>query len=464
MHSNGFLQNKRFLENVCGNSVSIPKTTQGLSCSSLDEYVMLYRAMSQCFHDEQIVKIPLLRISLNPCGLVSYQSLVFKKDRHSTCLYYKQLKINNMKQFKDSPNIKDNANKARALFNRKTILPITLVVVLSFIIFNVFSQSVVKVKPNLETSKAPEYSFKVTQLSSTTWNTPTGLPYRTGPGVNLGATSFAIVDANRVAYLCNSTNEVFITGLKDGKVITKFSVGSDPRDFVYDKGEFYVLNDFAVSSYDVTGKLTGTFGYSKQYLGVVRMTRYNHEIYLLLPSGNSLLIATAGKAVTASETEGWITSTGSRVITNINGDNTYAITVITAEGVRLQNTFQTDKKIAGVFPVGMTAGRVILDVQTFISESPISVERQIVGTLFSPTGLEKAVSEIKVPNVYYVLSSKDFLISDSGTLYNMVTAPEGVFLFALKESSSGESNTSNYPSFIATQSYHFNDHLNPEGK
>ncbi|MEI6575119.1 MAG: hypothetical protein WCO63_02975 [Bacteroidota bacterium] len=369
-----------------------------------------------------------------------------------------------MKQFKDSPNIKDNANKARALFNRKTILPITLVVVLSFIIFNVFSQSVVKVKPNLETSKAPEYSFKVTQLSSTTWNTPTGLPYRTGPGVNLGATSFAIVDANRVAYLCNSTNEVFITGLKDGKVITKFSVGSDPRDFVYDKGEFYVLNDFAVSSYDVTGKLTGTFGYSKQYLGVVRMTRYNHEIYLLLPSGNSLLIATAGKAVTASETEGWITSTGSRVITNINGDNTYAITVITAEGVRLQNTFQTDKKIAGVFPVGMTAGRVILDVQTFISESPISVERQIVGTLFSPTGLEKAVSEIKVPNVYYVLSSKDFLISDSGTLYNMVTAPEGVFLFALKESSSGESNTSNYPSFIATQSYHFNDHLNPEGK
>ena len=112
----------------------------------------------------------------------------------------------------------------------------------------------------------------------------------------------------------------------------------------------------------------------------------------------------------------------------------------------------------------MTAGRVILDVQTFISESPISVERQIVGTLFSPTGLEKAVSEIKVPNVYYVLSSKDFLISDSGTLYNMVTAPEGVFLFALKESSSGESNTSNYPSFIATQSYHFNDHLNPEGK
>ena len=297
-------------------------------------------------------------------------------------------------------------------------------------------------------------TFAARQLTSVAWNTPDGLPYKQVPGVNLGATSFQVMDTNSIVFLSNASNEIITIDSKSGKVISKFSVCTDPRDFVYEGGKFYVLTDFSLYIYDASGNLGKTIEYSNHYSGVMRITRYNNSSYLLLPNGNSLQVEKGGVAVNTIELEGSITSTGNRVVTKISGEYSYSVTHIAEDGKWSESNFTSDKKVAGVFVVGSTADRIVLDVQTYLSESPISVERKFLSIGLKAGTLQKQAAEIKVPNVYYVWSNKEFYLTASGTLYNMVTAPEGAFVFVLTENGKAA-----YPEFIAAKSYHFNDHL-----
>ena len=157
----------------------------------------------------------------------------------------------------------------------------------------------------------------VKELSSTKWNTPEGIPYVTAPGVNLGITSFEMLDENRIAYLCNATNEIIITKTASGVATKKFSVSSAPRDFIYDKGFFYVLFERQVTVYNESGKTSNSFSFPDSYIGVERIARYNNETYLLLPSGNCAKIESSGKIITPQEFEGWIISTGDFISTKL---------------------------------------------------------------------------------------------------------------------------------------------------
>jgi hypothetical protein len=301
-------------------------------------------------------------------------------------------------------------------------------------------------------------SLSVKELSNSKWNTADGIPYKQVPGVNLGATAFEVLSANRIAYLCNASNEVIITDKVSGAAVKKFPVLFAARDFVYDKGLFYVLNAKQVSVYDTTGKNVSEISFlNNVYTGVERLARYNNETYLLLPSGNSLKIESAGKSVEAKEYEGWIASAGYFVKTKISGNNSYTFTVITADGKKYDKTFTTDKRTAGVYVAGATANRLYLDIQTFVTESPISVERRIVSIEISVSGVGNIVNNIKVPDCYYVLSNNDFHISADGTLLNMVTAPQGIYIYSLAETKA--KNAAGYPDFLTAMKYHFNDHL-----
>jgi len=308
-------------------------------------------------------------------------------------------------------------------------------------------------------------TFEVTQLSFAAWNTTDGLTYKQGPGANLGATSFDVIDVNHVAFLCNSSSEIIITDMKSGKVVSKFNAGIAPNDFAYDNGKYYVLNDFSIGIYNASGKLTNTVEYSREYLGVKRLTRYYNSTYLLLPNGNSLQVESNGLSVTTKEIEGSISSNGNRVVTQITGDYSYTVAFITPSGNKTQNTFTSKLKVAGVFVVGATPDKVIIDVQSYISENPIQVERKIQSISFSKAGKGNVVAEITIPEMYFVLSSKEFYVSGSGTLYNMVTSPIGAFVFNLSEVQAGTKTVATYPEAIMARTYHFNDHLiNPEEK
>ena len=299
--------------------------------------------------------------------------------------------------------------------------------------------------------------LNVLQITSVQWDDATGIPYQQLPGANFGATSFEIIDNTTTAFLCNGTNQIIITNNTNGKAIKTFNVAFAPRDFVYDNGLFYVLTEFKVSVYNQNGKEVNTFTFPTTYLGVERLTRHNNATYLLLPSGNSLEIENNGKSIYPSELAGTITAKGHLVLTKINENNSYSIKLTSNNNQTYEQTYTSTKKVAGVFVIGATANRLILDVQTFVSENPITVERHIVSINITQNGLQQIVSSTKVPDCYYVLSNKDFYVAPTGTIYNMVTAPAGVFVFSLSELNTDT--ITDYPSDLTSIKYHFNDHL-----
>jgi len=308
-------------------------------------------------------------------------------------------------------------------------------------------------------SQSLPVAFDVQQISSTAWNTPDGIAYTQVPGANLGATSFEVLSSNRIAFLCNSSSEITIVNTADGKAIQRFPVAFAPRDFVNDKGRFYVLSQLQVDVYDENGKAVNSFTFPQTYAGVERMARCNGSTWLLLPSGNSAMIETNGQIVELQELEGWITSSGNRVATKLVGEGSYTITLYSESEGKSESTFQTDKKVAGVYVVGVTKDRIYIDVQTFLSENPIRVERKMVSIAVDNLTMGKIVAEIKIPDVYYVLSNKDFAVSMEGKLYTMISDEEGIFVFSLSEIETGKGTSRPLPDFLTNKSYHFNDHL-----
>ena len=298
--------------------------------------------------------------------------------------------------------------------------------------------------------------YDVMQVSEVKWDSTLGIPYKMVPGANLGATSFSVVDHTRIAYLSNATSEIIITNRATGKAVRKFQVVFAPRDFVYDKGHFYVLSENLVTVYDSTGKETRNIPIPDSYLGIERLTRYGDATYLVLPSGNSLVIESAGEPIQSKEFEGVITDAGYFVKTQFTGINSYSLKV-TMTDKSYEKIFFTDKKIAGVFVVGTTRKRIVLDVQTFISENPIFVERSILSIELKTDEIGNIVSKTNVPDIYYVLSNRDVYATGAGEIYNMVSAPSGLFVFSLSEIKSGI--TRDYPITLRRTKYYFTNHL-----
>jgi len=299
-------------------------------------------------------------------------------------------------------------------------------------------------------------SYNVQQLAIEKWDNSTGLVYKQVPGFNIGVTSFEMLDKDRIAFLSDASDEIIITDELTGKVLNRFAVSFVPRDFVYDNGNFYVLGENNVYVYDENGNAVKAIPYPSSYVGVERLARYNNSTYLLLPSGWSVRIETDGNVVTPSGYMGWVTQSGNFVYTKLSG-NTYSVKVLTAAGKIFDKSFTTDRKVGGVYVVGSTSSEVVLDVQTFITESPIQVERHIVTIELTPNGLGNIVSNIKVPDCYYVLSNKEISVLQDGTVLNMVTSPQGVYVFSLSEMVTGKAQS--YPASLLSIKYHFNDHL-----
>jgi len=304
-------------------------------------------------------------------------------------------------------------------------------------------------------NKSSESAFDVKQLLHLPWNSADGLTYREGPGSNLGVTSFEVMGKGQVALLSNAGNEIILADINKGMITKRFPVTYAPRDFAFDDDRFYVLTDFRVDVYDGDGQTLQTFGFPGSYVGVERITRAEGSTYLLLPTGNSLLIESQGRSVEPKVTEGWMTGEGATVSLLTTGPFICRVGLQQTDRTKHEETITTSKKIAGVFVAGASGSRVFLDVQTYVSENPIHVQRKIM-ILEMGEGKTGAQSiELIIPDVYYVLSNKDFSVPGDGILYQMITAPEGLFIFSL----TGPNTGNGYPDFLLNKTYHFNDHL-----
>lgn len=310
---------------------------------------------------------------------------------------------------------------------------------------------------NLE--KFTPSKFEAKQFLFTDWNTNDGLPYKQVPGVNLGVTSFLILDQTTVCFLSDASNELIIFNKETRKVSSKFPVVFSPKDVLYENAHFYVLSERQVIVYNIYGLEINRFALPEEYFGrASRLVRFNDATYLLLGSGNSLKIEYKGhKTEVLNEINGWMTSSGIVIGTRVNGDNSYMLEAILQNGEILNKKYTTEYKAAGIFVVGVSADKIILDVQEFTSERPIAIKRSLVSIDFSNEKLGSLISSIKIPDCYFVLSNKDFDLNADGNIFNMVTAPDGVYVFSLSESTFNNSN--GYPENLIKMNYHFNNHL-----
>lgn len=299
--------------------------------------------------------------------------------------------------------------------------------------------------------------FDVEELSLTKWNSEDGIRYKQVPGANLGATSFDNFDNERLAFLSNSSSEIVIVNKADGKAINRIKVSDAPRDFIYSNGYFYVLLEDNVSQYDTVGNENKKFYFDRAYLGVERLTRVNDTTYLLLPNGNSAMIESNGKTIPIIEKKGWKTQPGYFIETKILEANSYTIILSKENKITFEKQFSTSKKLAGVHVIGATETEIFIDVQTFISENPIQVERFLKSIKMNKNNMESSRREIKIPDCYFVRINKDFIIKNNGTILHMVSAPQGVYVFSIAESQS--ENIQGYPESLLQIRYHFNDHL-----
>lgn len=301
--------------------------------------------------------------------------------------------------------------------------------------------------------------FDVKELCRTPWDDSTGLPYIIGPGQNLGTNSFARLNDSSFAFLANASNEIIKIDIKSGKVISSFNVAFAPRDFVFDEDKFFVLTETEVFIYNIDGIIMGTIPFSKSIIGVERIEHVKGVTYLLLPSGNSLVIGNNLSQGQIQEIPGFITYNEIFERVSITGLNTYEVTLFKSGREIVSGQFNSDLKIGSIIPIGIVDDVIFIDLQLFKDESKMLIERKIIALKFENNSI-KYIAELEIPMMYYVWTNKDFLINKEG-LFQMVTTPNGAYVFKLNVSLNG-SVSNKYPYEITSTQYHYNEHTSNE--
>lgn len=300
-------------------------------------------------------------------------------------------------------------------------------------------------------------SFCVTEICNIPWVPIKGLPYVKVPGANLGAASFTYIDSNRIAFLCDATNEVVIVSLGSNKIVSRFNVDPYSQDIVFDNGKFYILNDNRIMVYNEIFEIDRIIPYSTEYNSTNRVVRYKNATYLLLPNNHSLLIEKDGAAVEPYEINGLITNNGNFFSSSLNSPNSFSIGYIKNDSTILLKEFMIPQPVAGVFIVGGTIDRVIIDLQLYISEAPVIIDRKLIAIEFADSQIGAIISVIDVPDCYYTFTNKDFYVGAEGLIYHMVSSPLSTYVFTLKECD--QKGLIDYPEYIRNINYHFNYHL-----
>lgn len=295
--------------------------------------------------------------------------------------------------------------------------------------------------------------INVIPVCNTSWNTPDGLDYITGVGMNHGATAVQSVDETTIAYLCDGSSKIYLVNILNGQTITSFNVAQSPTDFVYEDSTFFVLQDFNIISYNSFGEQLSIVSFPSNYSGVMRITRDNGTTYLLLPNGNSIGVERNGLPIITKEITGWICSDNKVVNAFISGNNSYEVNLNLGSELIYKNNFTTGAPIAGVYVIGTYENYIYLDIQTWISYDPINVKRSVVCIDIKKPS--KNISEILVPDMYYVFVNHDIYLSN-GKLYHLITSPKAAHLFNI---SFNDPINNGYPVEISNVKYHFNDHI-----
>ena len=107
-----------------------------------------------------------------------------------------------------------------------------IIIPLLFLPAVVFAES----KNNIQPAPA---TYNVSQITTAKWSEQNGLHYKQVPGFNLGVTSFALLDKNRIAFLSDVSNEIVIKSQSSDSILARFPASSAPAILFDHNGNFY---------------------------------------------------------------------------------------------------------------------------------------------------------------------------------------------------------------------------------
>lgn len=284
------------------------------------------------------------------------------------------------------------------------------------------------------------------------WNTVGGIPYSEVPGANLGAVSFAVLDSDRVAFLCNGVSQIRVFSVATGEMLQALPVAPAPRDLVFSDDQYYVLYAHHVTVYSSAGEETRKLAIPEGVNDAWRIAATGAAVQLWRANGSELTFTPNGTA-TETSSQAWTMPDGSQVYSAIVEGQ--ADVVLFREGMEARRRFSMANKVAGVFPIGTIDDKVILDVQTYVSENPVAVERFFMAIEIDVPG--STCTLLRAPDSYFAYTDRDIYQNQDGELFHIISTPRGVHVYQLTLSESGA--LQDYPMEIRTLHYHYNDHL-----
>lgn len=313
--------------------------------------------------------------------------------------------------------------------------------------------AVVYTQDNIPTSGKVE--FTVNQICATPWgDEPSGLPYLQTPGLNVGVTSFIQISKTEVAYLANASNEIIKVNCLTGEIISRMKTIEYPIDFIYENSTYYVLTDTSIFTYDYLGNYLSQVHFSTSYIPI-KMSRSNGYTYLLLADGSSVAVEHKGKSANQMVFSGWISSDGTATSVSINPQTGYSVSMQKGSKQVASGTFSTDKRVGSIINIGSKDDVIYLELQLVLSESPVKADRWLVALKKEGDALV-LISSLHIPDIKYVYSVRNFIISENGIL-QLITSPEGALLFDVSLTDN-INEVKDYPENILSTHYHYRDH------
>lgn len=299
--------------------------------------------------------------------------------------------------------------------------------------------------------------FVVQEISVTPYSDSGGLPYTQVPGYNLGISSLQVINDSIVSYLADATGEIINVNMVDGGILSRFPVIPNAHDFVFNENAFYVFGRNILNKYNWTGEILTNTSIETIYEDAMHIVCVNQKRILVLPNGNTVGIEENSLAINEIPKPGFQCEDGAIVRAYIKDDKNYVVEWI---GAKWDNTkiltFEGNYPTGSINVVGKIGNIVYVDIQNYLTKSPISVERQLIAIDFSQRS-PRMVAKIIIPDVYYTYCNKGFSIYN-GNIYHIISAPDGVHLFKIAIAT-GSSKAIDYPLPIRNLHYHYNYYL-----
>lgn len=289
--------------------------------------------------------------------------------------------------------------------------------------------------------KAQDYKI----ILSVPWNAPDGIPTSLSISRNSGVSDFTIIDENTIALLCDVEEKVKVYDCSKNTLLHEFSLNNSVNHIAYDKEKkIFYLDDY---EYMYCYCYDGTF---------IRKVEINRNRKLItediIAEDGNLIISNPIQAGMIIE-NGRVISTSEQLQKRKNmaylGNNIYTdyskksvngkahISLYKNDTIIHSFDMDVEESYSAPLPIGI-AGNIFVYFQIRYPKHGIAY-RLAYYSLDSGA----VVDTITTPSIYFT-SQKTKYIVDDGMLYNLITAPDSLYIVKKEITSKSSSIKNNH--------------------